>query len=301
MAIDRMQEPYEGYSIAQQIIADIHSKTGLSFLHISGIDTDRPEVAAAVLPVLKEWVPFIEHVNLRQAVYMRFLTRHAQPFMGSLLEWVKREDDRVALSMLVQAIALCAKPSDAERMWQVFHEIRCPDSYYAVMARLATFPSTAAAAKEEVVRALENSAPSVSDLQDIVRIDDPRIRRWFEAQTNAAHPVIRTLARRVANRGRSLPRGMEVVTTPPDHGRELFSTEVDLENVPALLRELGEQYGFRIPPGIRSGGFLSRLEVDQWARIGVRTKAAESVILWFRLEDIDTVEILVAPGQSQVG
>lgn len=296
-----MQEPYEGYSVAQQIIADIRNKTGLSFLKIDGIDTSRSEVAAAVLPVLKEWVPFIEPVNIRHAVYGRFATRHAQPFMGSLLEWVKTESDRLALNDLVQAIALCAKPSDAERVWDVFHEIPRPDFYYAVMARLATFPSTAAAAKDEVVKALERSEPSVSDLQQIVGIDDPRIRRWFEAQTNATHPVIRTLARRVANRGRRLPPGVEMVTTPPDHGRELFSTEADLESVPALLRELSERYGLRIPAGIRSRGFFSRLEVDQWVRVGIRTKATDTVLLWFRLEDIDTVEILVSPSQPQAG
>ncbi len=296
-----MREQDSGLSSSQQIIADIRDKTGMSFLHIEGIDTSRPEIAAVVLPVLEQWVPFVEDDNVRGAIYTRFVSAYAYPYLASIFDWATRERDRLNTSVLGFAIAKLLRPCDAQQVWIALHEMPRPEYYYLALARLAAFPSTSVAAREELVRALETANLPIGDLEHIAKVDDPRIRRWFEAQTNAPHAVIRTLARRVANRGRRLPRGVQVVTVSPDHGRELFSTEVDLENVPALLREMSERYGFQIPSGIRSGSFLTRLEVDQWARIGVRTKVSETLFLWFRLEDVDTVEVLVSPDQSQAG
>jgi len=64
---------------------------------------------------------------------------------------------------------------------------------------------------------------------------------------------------------------------------------------------LASLYGLRIPNGILTGDFCSRLTVDRWAVTEIKRENADSAcLLWFRLEDIDVVEIVLTVKLEEV-
>jgi len=193
----------------KQVLDDVTRITGLSYARIAGIDTRTKAIADAVLPVLKAWFQFVTDPDLRHAIYACFHTPHASPHIDSVLDWWQQETDQPALSTLTQALALIAKPKDAQRLWKLCSELPCRPFQYMLLAKPAQFPAVQREVRDFIVEALETDASiAVADLECIAKVPDSRIRQWFEKRLESENRCIQILARKVAGRAERLPRGV---------------------------------------------------------------------------------------------
>lgn len=287
-------------SVEGKILNEVEHETGHRFPFLDAIDSRDPRIASAVLPVLRNWVWLLDQPNLRNAIYARFHTPFASPYLSDLIEWWQKETDDLGLSLVTQCIVLVAKPADAARLWKLCQELPRRPLHYMLLAKLATFPATECEVKEALVKALqEDSSLTVADLEFISKVNDPRIRQWFEGQVDSVNRHIRVIAQRVVARGKKLPKEVEaVVAAEPDRRQELFSTEVDVEEAGALLRNLAKEFGLKVPAAVRRLSFLASLNVDQWVRARVTSSSQDVLSLWFRLEDSDVVEVVLVKENS---
>jgi hypothetical protein len=267
-------------------------KTGLACKRVGGIDTKDESIAAAVLPVLADWADKLDDVPHRNACYERFLTPFAHPFIDRIIDWWVHEQDKVASSILAQTLAIAFECSDAQRIWDLCHTIPRGGCYYLLLSKLAACPSVQREARDELVAALANQKLRVGDLSDIATVADPRIRKWFEGQTNSRDPNIKVLAKRVTAR-RALPRGVEYSERVPSREREMFSTECDLAEVKEIPAKLKKEFSVVLPPSLRSATFLAAAELNRWLIIRSPGEQPREAGLWLRMEDMDTVEILL--------
>ncbi|MBZ5676022.1 MAG: hypothetical protein LAP61_17415 [Acidobacteriia bacterium] len=90
-----------------------------------------------------------------------------------------------------------------------------------------------------------------------------------------------------------LPRGVSFAQRPPNRTGEIFSAEVDIDEVEGLLTQLEHQLNLRFPIAIRKAQFLSRVPVDQWVTADINGPGGVASQVFYRLEDFSTVEILV--------
>lgn len=278
--------------VEKSILDDIKNRTGLSFAQIGAISTRDKAVADLVLPVLKEWVPFVKEANIRGAIFHRF-GPHSDLFLNSLLAWWQMEEDQINASILTQAIVAAAKPINSVHIWRVAqHEAKKP-FYFMLLAKLTAFPSVAAEVKDVLANALNEGAVPEYELTFVARVGDERIRRWFESQVESPDVKVRQVARRVVAKGRKLPPSVMVSTAPPDRSAAIFSTEVDLVAVEKTMEKIAGQLDLKIPAALRTASFLSSVQVDQWVKGHIKAAGCEVFDLWLRLEDIDTVEILI--------
>lgn len=280
------------------IINDIRKKTGLSFFQIGAIDTRDKAIASAILPILKEWVAFVAEPNIRGAIFHRF-GPHSGPYIDSLLEWWQAEDDQINASLLTQAIVEAAKPTHAAEIWQVAQHQKGKPFYFMLLAKLATFRRVATEAKDSLSKALDEGQVPTFELPYVARVDDLRIRQWFESRTESPDAKVRQIARRVVAKGRKLPSNLQLASTPPDRSLELFSTEIDLADARGEIKRIADRLGLKVPATIRGASFLAAMQLDRWAVSKVGSAAHGVVDLWFRLEDFDTVEIVVARARFQ--
>jgi hypothetical protein len=275
------------------ILDDIRARTGLSFVILEGIDTRQEAIATAVLPILVEWFPKLPARNYRHAIYHRMITPYAYPYLDKLISWWETEQYDEARACLTQALAELARPADAERLWKLCQTHAPFPFQYMLMAKLARFPSTEREVKAALVAALENASLRPGDLQFISQVSDPRIRQWFQGQVDSPNRYVRIIAKRAVKRGRRLPSGVELAGGPPDRRLEIFSTEVDLHDVAPLLRQIAEEFDLKMPGTVRKPAFLSSVDIDQWLVAHVATRQGQPASIWLRLEDIDTVEVVV--------
>jgi hypothetical protein len=284
--------------VEQTILEDIRNKTGYSFLHIDGIVTRERHVAEAVLPVLREWVPVVSEDEYRGAMIQRFLTPHAHRYMDELIDWWQSERNPLNSTALTQIIASLAQPEDAERLWHLCRASPPKPLQYLLLAKLAKFPAVAREVKDTLVAALRNTRLTIGELQYISKVRDPRIRDWFELQLDSSNAYVSKLARNVVECWKTLPEAVAPAAIPPDRRAEIYSTEVELEEVPQLLQQLRKELGLKIPAGIRKPTFLEALEPDRWALISSVTVNSKPANLWFRMEDLDTVEIVLTSDEA---
>jgi hypothetical protein len=129
--------------IENRILDDIREQTGLQYRRVQGIDTSDASTALPVLRILAEWVPVMSEPGVRTAIYSRFSSKHASPFLSVLVEWAKKEEYPVAIEVLNFAIGTAVVVSQAEWLWNVAPQLTRSPNYYYLMAKLATFPQTA--------------------------------------------------------------------------------------------------------------------------------------------------------------
>lgn len=197
---------------------------------------------------------------------------------------------------MIQALATAARPEDAEWLWKTSQELPKSLSDYELLARLSTFPTVASEVKDKIARALESSELGIGDLYSVANVDDPRVLKWFKSMVDSPDPRVRAIARKVVGRDKRLPRGVQYAAAPPQRRGELFSTEVDIDKAEVLLKKLAKDLHLKIPLAVRTGRFLSRLAADRWAVAEIHTESGDLASIWFRLEDVNTVEITVMPG-----
>jgi len=286
---DQMGWMPEERELWKTILADVREKTGLSFNWME-FDTKDKTVAHAVLPILATWVATVPSDPLRHAIYTKFSTPHAYPFINQLIEWWQREDFELCVNSLTQTISSLAKELDAQRIWNVLRargKRRSID--YLLLVKLCAFPKISKEVKDLIVDDIHGRDLRAGDLQEISKVDDPRIRDWFESQINSSNRHVQVLARRIRARRMSLPSGVELSKAPPDRARELFSTEVDLDSLITTLSKLHLDMDIEIPQSLGNLGFLSSIETNRWLKIG----PTKSNFIWLRLEDVDTVELVI--------
>jgi hypothetical protein len=280
--------------LEQTILDDIRRRTGFSFRKLGGIDTRVKEVAHAVFPVLKDWLAVVKEDNYRRALFACFHTPEAYGYLDNLLCWWENESDKQSLSLLTQAIALLVKSQDADRVWNLCQRLPKRPHYHLLLSKLAAFPTVESELKDALVLDLNNEDLSAADLSYIARVNDPRINRWFAGQVDSPDSYIRKIAKSVVAKGRKWPKGVEYAAQAPDRTEDVFSTEVDLENLGQLLARLAKDFGLKIPTTIKRGMFLSSAELNRWIVVHASSAAGPSVDFWFRLEDVDTVEVVLS-------
>jgi hypothetical protein len=83
----------------------------------------------------------------------------------------------------------------------------------------------------------------------------------------------------------------------PERNNESFSAEEDVGQLKSVLVTLAENFELRIPSAVEATRFLSIMDLNRWVLAPALTTDGSSVTLWFRLEDVDTVEVaLVRDG-----
>lgn len=280
--------------LESEIVNDVFSKTGIKRARIEGFPTSELTIAEAVLPILAEWVPRLHDRRYRVAIYSRFCTPHANRFLSLIVDWIRNEEHPMAVEILNGALEEAVQPSDAEWIMKVMATLPRSPNYYFLLAKLTTFSQTAADAKEKIVRELGNPKFGFAEWKAFSTVDDPRVFAWFEGQLNSPNTRIRALARRVVDRGKRLPSGVEYIETEPDRIEELFSAEVDLDEAGDLLKKLAADFRLVLPISISDGRFLSRLLLDRWTATVVKTRSGQSARIYFRLEEVDVVEIVLS-------
>jgi hypothetical protein len=286
------------------VLKDVQEKTGLTFRKLGGIPTRDRSIAEAILPVLASWVEKLDDRAHRHAIYACFHTPHAYPYLDKLISWWTTEKDDLALSSLTQDLALLVKCGDADHVWSLCQKLPQRPFHYLLLSKLAPCDAVGRQVKDALVRELNTAALRSGDLSYIAQVEDPRIRQWFEGQINAPDPNVRAVAKRVVSRGKPWPEGLAYAQRAPERSQELFSTEADLEDINKLIQKIASDFELRIPSAIKAGAFLASAEVDRWIRVThIAAKDGEGTSLWFRLEDINTVEVVLlreSPGSSMV-
>lgn len=277
------------------ILNEIWRTTGLRFKRIGQIDTSREQEASGTLPILACWVPLAIHSGLRHEIYHCFHTPFAKPFLDALLHWWKTESVSLNAGTLSHCLAMVADSTNASRLFEAWRTTdKKPAGSYYLLARLAVFESVARPVKDELVRALNEETLNDSQLGAIARVNDRRIQNWFLERIDTGEYLIRKLARRIAGQKRRLPVAVRLADAAPDKAwRELFSAEVNLFEVKDILALFKKRFGVRVPRGLASGRFLDAAPVDTWLVTKTQAETGERRLLWFRLEDIDVVEIVL--------
>ncbi len=283
---------FQTTALEQSILAEVRARTGLSFRKIAGIDTRDPGIAQAVLPVIKDLLGRVGG-NDRRDLFARFHTPEAYAYLDDVLSWWTNEQDEQSLSGLSQVLTLLVKDRDAVRVWRLCQELPKRPFHYMLLSKLATLPSVEREVKETLVQDLNAGAFGANELFFVARVHDPRIQRWFEGQRESPDPKIRQIAKRVAAKGSKWPKEVEYASTLPDRRMELYSVEGDLEELKELLAPFAKTFQVKIPVAIKAGSFLASAEVDRWIIAHIADAAGNPFALWFRLEDIDTVEIVL--------
>jgi len=294
---------FEATPIEAVILEDVKQKTELEFRLLAGIPTrGNKAVADVVLPVLAEWPgKLANHDNERAGIYHCFHTLHAYRFLDQIVSWWTTEQHKLNLAWLTQVVALIVRCSDAERIWRLCGELPRRPFHYMLLSKLATCPEVEHDVKDALMQGLVTERLEAGNLSYIGQVSDPRIRRWFEGQVDSPDPNIRLVAKRVVAKTKKWPKGAAYAGQPPDRSEELFSTEVGLEGLRQLLPQLAKGFGFTVPAAVKTGVFLASVELNRWIIVHTSNAAGFSPHLWFRLEDVDTVELVLtkrAPAES---
>ena len=103
-------------------------------------------------------------------------------------------------------------------------------------------------------------------------------------------------------RRRALPKDVTLAPNSPDRKAELYSAEVDLKDLGSLLKQVAAELRVSIPASLRRAAFLSSLDTDRWVVANIRSQTGDVLQLWYRMEDLDAVEVVVTKeaGTSSV-
>lgn len=290
----------------QSILDSIHARTGLSFRRLGGVDTAQPDIAAKVLPVLREWVPLVTEPHIRHGIYSRFDTPFAVQHVDDLLSWWQAEEDALITSSLTMALTTVVTEATAARVWGQMSRQPITPSDHGLVARLASFPEIADRVLPVILSFLDgvqlriDRGERVYDfalaaLISYSRVPEHRVREWFARHANSGDSDLRGLARKANRHGLKLSREFRMVAAPPDPSRELYSAEVTFLEFGQSISGLADSFGIQLPATVRTGKILDALKEDLWVVCRVQGNVG-SVEMWLRREDFDTVEVWFTRG-----
>ncbi len=277
------------------LLAELQAKTGVAFPLLGAIPTRHPECAAQVLPLAVEWIHMASTAQQRSGIYALFDAPTAGPFFDTLIQWWRSEENDLALDLLSQSIAKLVCADDAEKLWRIIRDEPNKPEQAVLLEKLARFRPTASAVKDHIVSLLRTERYRVHDLQHFVRVNDDRVRQWFESEwlhspMAAAYPAVRKLVERRFKKHR-LPSELTKSRVAPDRRAELFSAECDLSELDGLLAEAATRLGLSLP-SIAWGEALNAAQVNRWLVAKIPPTGGSRVQLYLRLEDSDAVEFV---------
>lgn len=286
-------------SCEKDVLEDVKERTGLSFRRLGGIDSQDIHTASLVLPVLAEWVTRTSEPVIRQTIYSTFHTPWARPYFDSLLTWWRNESDELAREILIQAISSILPCEHAQNVWKLAKQLPRSSFHYLLLSKIANCPTTKLDAAHALMDDLRAGAVPSKDYGFIAKVKDPAIQSWFADQQDSSDPSLRRIARRLSAKlysGSSLPTYAE---RSPDRQREVFSTEVGLEDIIKTLIRLERDFGVKSMSSDGIQQFLETADINRWARIRISLGNLPGA-LWLRLEDEDVVElVLISEGAEE--
>jgi hypothetical protein len=269
----------------------LNARLGTSLPSLASFDTRDTVIASAVLPEIAKVARDLEDTWGRHDAYARFHTPLAYPYFADVLAWLEAETHSQSQATLTQIVALLVKARDAQRVWELCRRMSKRPFYYVLLSKLATFKSVAAEVKDAIVAALEADVIPDWELQYVAKVRDPRIDEWFERQTSAMAARYQAIGRRRTSKKQ--PQGIIRSPSVPDRKLELTSAEVNLEEAPEFLTKFARQFGIIVPESLSALDFLESAPLDRWLATTAETVSGSRVTIWFRLEDVDAVELVI--------
>lgn len=277
-----------------QILREIEKRTGLTFLRLGAIDSRDQYITDKVLPVVADWVYRAQCSESRSSIYTLFgSSRATKRYVERLLKWYEQETDPLAEDMVAQVLGRYCPRTHALELLRIVKDKYRSSSYYAILVRLAILEPTAEEAAALVVGDLysrEDLKPF--EIQHISKLKNGSVMKWFEQRKDASNTTVRAIARRLFPTP-IVNSALRKASDPRASHRELFSTEIDVDQAPTLLRELAVQCKLSIPSEIADGKYLNALKVDRWYCTEVPDVKGKQYKLCFRMEDIDVVEVFL--------
>ena len=289
---NRVEEVRKNDEDAAPGLREIFEVTGKRYVSVGHIDTQIESIAAATLPILAKWASLCQREDVRADIYSRFCGVPALPYLDQMLFWLRKETGAIPRERLKPAIAATMKPAHDAAVWEALQQVPRCTMDYLILAKLSKSPEVGAAVKERIVADALTGTLTPFELQCVASVDDPRLRNYILSLQQHPNPDFRRVARRLAAKAQRLPKGMVLAPAGPARLSELYSTEVGAEELPALLKDFIGKYGLSLPAAIRNGRFTDTLERDRWAVFEAASEAGPHLV-WFRLEELDTVEVVL--------
>lgn len=286
----RLKVPQAGYE-EKLVLADVQQKTGLAFRRLGCIDKNNPAVANAVLPVLELWIERVP--ELRGTIFLLFATPHAAKWANLLIRYWETERDPINSMILTSCLCETLQPTQAARVFDLVSQ-RPPDSNsFRLLAKLAEFASVERQVKDHLVKVLDDPNLRAAELTYISKVRDPRMTEHFKKRLNSSDKNVRLLARRVLARAQKRLRGVPYATGQPNRLHELFSTEIDIDELDSAVHDLAKRLGI-LPTGPLKNPtrLIEGAELDRWVVVELKGDNGMDASVWLRLEDIDTVELV---------
>lgn len=270
----------------QPVLDRIERETGLRFPHLASIATRHRALASAVLPILNDAIDSIQNGNLRGAIYLLFATKHSRPWIDNIIHWWTTEKDPINLSILTTVLSLVVDRKHATAVWNLTKTLPPRLGQYQLLASLSRFDAIAGEVKSHIMK--QRDSLSLGDINDISRIKDDSIKECCRERKMALMGLSASM------RGdRACAFIIESAARPPDRRFELDSVETDLRLVEIEVSDLFQRRGL-LPPSV-SGLAIQMVErkLDRWFRLKFAKMADGQPVIWLRLEDVDSIEIVL--------
>jgi hypothetical protein len=286
--------------LTKLIVADIEQRTGIVLPNLSMaiVAVEDPERAARIYPILKEWLQKPLTRDVRLGIQDVFVSENASPYLHDMLDWMRAEPPHLFKGHIRTLVSRVMQPSQYEMVWRAVVEDGPHGDDYELLPKLAKCSAIRAEVIERILKDLESGQLNWWQLAQAAKVDDGRIRERILAKVDDPDAQIRRVARRLAAKQTALPNGFRRSATAPARQHELFSAEVDVGELGGVLKEMEVEFGVAVPKGCKSGRFTERMEVDEWVWIATDKPERQGLELWFRLEDIDVVEIVLVPASE---
>ena len=285
-----------------EILDSIESETGYRFPKlgaIPGIDTN---IAAQVLPVLRQWVARLDRPNFRGGVYACFVGLAGRPYFGDLLAWLAQETDTINQGILKEVLTPMVTRQNAGLAWPAIRKCINMNMDFKLVIKLANFPATREEAVQALLGHLEDEEKRIAEggrgrkgvssaTQAICRMREPSIRDWFRRWEASPDPKLRECALRAAGILFTIPKSFRKVRGAVDPTKQVYSTEVDSDDLGSAAQKLEADYGIQVPPEVRSGEIFRVLPETSWLVCQCPGPYDTRFDLWLRREDVSTVEM----------
>jgi len=280
------------------ILRELQEKTGLQFRALYEIQGQPAEVHAVVFPVLADWVDRLPRHNGRGTLYMLLEPTQVSRHIERVLGWWENEPDAVFQSVLTMQITQAMKDWQAGVVWKAYR--RCGGGTHKsfLLRRLSRVASLREEVVREVVRILTEEQTLRADRKEYSRIADPRVQALVGEELLPGKSGARKGATKSRGGGASKPPRLVRLYTAPDRSGEVFSTEVDLEELGNALAALREEYRLEFSPDVDLDVFESA-EDNTWFSLPCLSASSKSFGVLLRREDETTVEIVVVESTAR--
>jgi len=304
--IDRFQEIELNRREADAIAQNLQSQLGIPVQNLLQFDTgNNPEIAARVLPLIEQWVTKVSRGDIRATLYTLFQTRHARKYLPCMLAWLQTEAHPPALRALKFAISIAMRASDAELVWEVLKSKDLGAADIPLLLKLAKSKTVGAEVNSLIWAGLGSGTFSVFSFDRISNVHDDRILKELLSRAKDPDPEVRKQVRRLFERGRPLPAPLERARLGPNRRLDLFSTEVDTDQLFTVLTLMETKFGVHLPKQLSDLAFVEALPVNKWVNTPAIGNPDVAYTYWFRLETDEVMEVVLQqdkdPSAGMVG